>query len=195
VQKNSTNHQVQINQVNKKQINKVMAKETVVVEVVEVVVGSPKKTNPKKTKETGLAVPTKSLADTIQLLTEQLEALGNLSSDTFQTGSNDIEGVIIKDCKDVETLVSLVGVVELNRQAYVLGQELLGITILPEYRVSGCSMKEVLNDARRQAAILTHSVKADKIKSAIAKLKDLMTKEDKREAVMLECADLGIDIY
>jgi len=76
-----------------------------------------------------------------------------------------------------------------------IGQSLLGITILPEYRVSGCSMNEILNDARRQADILTHSVKADKIKSAIAKLKDLMTKEDKREAVIQECADLGIDIY
>jgi len=158
---------------------------------------TPKTTTAKTTTakvSTAVAIPVASIAETVAMLEKNLEALGNLSGDSFKTGSNAIEGVIIKECKDISLLTKLVGIVELNRQALVLGQKILNIKTLPAFTASGCTMEEIVEDVKRQIGILTHSETADKIKASIVKLQEIMTKEDRRAAVMAEVAALGLPV-
>jgi len=149
----------------------------------------------KRTAATAsVAILSDSPLETIAKLTIQLEKLGNLNGDSFKTGNNEIEGIKIKECQDTTLIAKLVGVVELNYQAYILGQEVLGIKVLPEFTVSGCTKEEIIGDAKRQIGILTHSEKAKKIQGAIAKLQEFITKEDKKAAVMAEIEALGLDL-
>lgn len=153
------------------------------------------KTTPETVEATGtIVVAQPNPIEIIASIDAQLAAIGNVHNESWKTGTNSIAGMVIKDSKDIAGLVKLAGLVHTQREQYVLGQSLINLESIPEFKISGCSYEEILTDIQKQVNILTYSEKVKELESLKNEWKEFITKEDKKQALIAKMAKAGFDI-
>ena len=151
---------------------------------------------PRKTtaKSEAIVIAQPSPIEIIASIDEQLKSIGNIHNESWKTGTNSIAGMVIKESKDIAGLVKLAGLVHTQRDQYVIGQGILELESVPEFKISGCSYDEILNDIQKQINILTYSEKVKELESLKNEWKEFITKEDKKQALIAKMAKAGIEI-
>jgi len=151
---------------------------------------------PRKTtaKSEAIVIAQPSPIEIIASIDEQLKSIGNIHNESWKTGTNSIAGMVIKESKDIAGLVKLAGLVHTQRDQYVIGQGILELESVPEFKISGCSYDEILNDIQKQINILTYSEKFKELESLKNEWKEFITKEDKKQALIAKMAKAGIEI-
>ena len=151
---------------------------------------------PRKTtaKSEAVVIAQPSPIEIIASIDEQLKSIGNIHNESWKTGTNSIAGMVIKESKDIAGLVKLAGLVHTQRDQYVIGQGILELESVPEFKISGCSYDEILNDIQKQINILTYSEKVKELESLKNEWKEFITKEDKKQALIAKMAKAGIEI-
>jgi hypothetical protein len=124
----------------------------------------------------------------------QLAAIGNVHNESWKTGSNNIAGMVIKDSKDIAGLVKLAGLVHTQREQYTIGQGILELESVPEFKVSSCSYEEIMTDIQKQINILTYSEKVKELETLKNEWKEFITKEDKKQALLAKMQKAGFEI-
>jgi hypothetical protein len=143
---------------------------------------------------TAVAIPVANPIEMIANIDAQLAAIGNVHNESWKTGTNSIAGMVIKDSKDIAGLVKLAGLVHTQREQYVIGQGLLQLESIPEFKISGCSYDEIVNDIQKQVNILTYSEKVKELEALKNEWKEFITKEDKKQALIAKMAKAGFEI-
>jgi len=153
------------------------------------------KTTPETVEATGtIIVAQPNPIEIIASIDAQLAAIGNVHNESWKTGTNSIAGMVIKDSKDIAGLVKLAGLVHTQREQYTIGQGLLELETIPEFKVSGCSYDEIMTDIQKQINILTYSEKVKELEGLKNEWKEFITKEDKKQALLAKMQKAGFEM-
>ena len=149
---------------------------------------------PKKGAEKAIVIAAPNPIEIIKGIDAKLAEIGNVSGDGFRTGNNQIAGICIKECKELAGLVKLAGLVTKEKENYVLGQQILGLETVPEFKINGCTGDEIIHDIQKQVSILTYGEQVKKLNELKKQWQEFITKEDKKQALIEEMSRLGFEV-
>ncbi len=148
----------------------------------------------KAEKVNAVAIVEPTSLEMMEIVEKELLALSNETGDKFKTGNATFQSIKIKDCTDVRSLVKLAGFVIDAQKQYITGQQALGLTSVPEFKMSDCTLEDILMDIKLAINIVTHKDRKAELEDLIKVFGDLVTKDEKRKSAMKKAASLGFDL-